>query len=68
MAPTWKSNTLFVVTIVLVHHLDEVDSSVFNFEDRETVKSGKMFKVSSKGPFLHEQVRQKWPHVVVFRP
>ena len=32
-----ESDTLLVVTIVLVHHLDEVDSSVFNFEDIETV-------------------------------
>ena len=58
-------DTLLVVTIVLVHHLDEVDSSGFNFEDRETVKSGKMFKVSSKACFLHEQVR---PHAVVYGP
>ena len=28
-----KSDTLLVVTLVLVPHLDEVDSSVFNFED-----------------------------------
>ena len=50
MAPTWKSDTLLVVTIILVHHLDKVDGSVFNFEDKETVKSGKMFKVSTKAP------------------
>ena len=55
------------VTIVLVHYLDEVNSTTFNFKDREIVKSGKMFKVSSKARFLHEQVRQKWPHAIVFR-
>ena len=65
MAPKLELDTLLVVTIVPVHHLDEVDRSGFNFEDRETVKSGKMFKVSSKACFLHEQVR---PHAVVFRP
>ena len=48
MAPTWKLDTLLVVTFVLVHHLDEVDSSVFNFEDRETVKSGKCSKFHRK--------------------
>ena len=41
-----EPDTLLVVTIVLVRHLDEVDSSVPNFEDRETIKSGKTFEVS----------------------
>ena len=63
--PKLELDTLPVVTIILVHHLDEVDISGFNFEDRETLKSGKMFKVSLKACFLHEQVR---PHAVVFRP
>ena len=47
------------VTIVLVRHLDEVDNSVSNFEDKETIKSGNTFKVPSKARFLREQVRQK---------
>ena len=53
-----ESDTLIVVTIVLDHHLGKVDIGVINFEDRETVKTGKMFKVSSKlARFLNEQVR-----------
>ena len=55
-----ESDTLLVVTLELVNHLNKVDSGGFNFEDIKTVKSGKMFKVSSKARFFHEQVRQKW--------
>ena len=53
-----ESDTLLAVTILLVRHLDEVDSSVSNFEDRETIKSWKMFKDSSKARCLREQRRQ----------
>ena len=54
---------MLVVTIVLVRHLDKVNSSVSNFENREIIKDGKTFKVLSKAQlkacFLREQVRQK---------
>ena len=33
---------------ILVHHLDELDSGVSNFEDRETIKSKKSSKFHRK--------------------
>ena len=44
-----EPDTLLVVTIILVRHLDEVDSSVSNFGDRKT-------KVSSRARFHCKQL------------
>ena len=53
-----EPGTLLVVISVLVCRIEEVGSIFSDFEDRKTIKSGRMFKVVWKARFLRQQVWQ----------
>ena len=49
---------MLVVTVALVRYLDEMESTVLVLKIDKTIKSGKMFKLSSNARFLRVQRRQ----------